>query len=233
MDFIHRCKEKMSKKNEEWVWVEGFKGTDFGMKCRDYVYRMHEQHDMPEGSEITDCVSGFHLCLTIKQVLTYYPLYNGNRYFRVKALVRKSDLDEYDKDYIDSPYMILNLTALSYVQSPIKRDKLVAKSIVFTEELTSDEILTGIGVDTSEWTEEQKDRALVEGVANIESEIEKEKAKKKAESEIEQLVLLGYSTPFAEYIVRNLDKYDVAFAVGSQSDLSMDTKIQIIFKDEM
>ena len=45
---------------EEWIWVTGYKGTDKDMKCRDYQYELGKQHDMPEGTDITMCYSGFH-----------------------------------------------------------------------------------------------------------------------------------------------------------------------------
>lgn len=224
-----------SKKNEEWVWVEGFKGTDFNMMCRNYQYEMNKQHDMPEGAEIIDCESGFHLCLTMKHVDSYYGVGCGNRYFRVKALVRKSDLDEYDMNSRGGGSLFPRFKygpVNGGIMIDDSRNKLAAKSIIFTEELTRDEILTGIGVDTSEWTEEQKDRALIESVLNIESEIRKEKEKKEMAERLEQLVELGYSRPFAKHVIYTLGRFDAAFAAGSQSDLSMDMKCLMILHEE-
>lgn len=81
--------EDKSKGTEEWVWVTGYKGTDKDMKCRDYQYEMNKQHDMPEGSEIDICRSGFHFCDKPEDVFRYYRAERGNRFFEVKALVRR------------------------------------------------------------------------------------------------------------------------------------------------
>ena len=43
-DGIHVEKDE-KKESEEWVWVNGYKGTDKDMKCRDFQYEMHKQID--------------------------------------------------------------------------------------------------------------------------------------------------------------------------------------------
>lgn len=66
---------------EEWIWVESYKGTDKDMKCRDYQYELGVQYDMPEGQTIKECESGFHLCLSLKDVYGYYDISDGHRFF--------------------------------------------------------------------------------------------------------------------------------------------------------
>ena len=50
-------------KKEEWIWVEGYKGTDADMRCRGYQYEFDKQFDIPENEEVEMCKKGFHLCL--------------------------------------------------------------------------------------------------------------------------------------------------------------------------
>lgn len=118
------------EKTEEWIWVEGYKGTDKNMKCRDFQYELGKQFDMPEDEEIEACNSGFHLCRDLADVYSYYDIGNGNRFFKVKALVRKEDYDRMERE--SSIYMF---SLYSRHDS-----KLAAKSIEFISELTPDEI---------------------------------------------------------------------------------------------
>lgn len=193
-------------KLEEWIWVEGYKATDGDMKCRDYQYMLGVQHDMPEGAKIEECESGFHLCLKLEDVFTYYSIGDNHRFFKVKACVRKDDFLAYGKsEKYDSPY--------SWIMST--KNKLAAKSIVFTQELTPDEIL--VNTEAAGWTDEDKKLVLEVGF---------EKAKKIRN--VRDLELFGYSEEFAKYIVYNLKKYDLASALASQPGLSMDTKAIIL-----
>ena len=129
---------------EEWIWVEGYKGTDKDMKCRDFQYTLGAQYDMPE-EDIKECTSGFHLCLKLDDVFSYYDVGKANRFFKVKALVCKSDVDQYGtREY-------------GYYQV-YRRDKLVAKSIIFISELTQDEILKDTDVESLE--QKYKDFAI-------------------------------------------------------------------------
>ena len=89
--------EDEPKPQEEWVWVDGYKGTDKDMKCRDFQYELHKVYDMPEDAEIVECSSGFHLCLEKEHVFRFYDIGKGNRFFKVKALVCRSDYESYGK----------------------------------------------------------------------------------------------------------------------------------------
>lgn len=192
---------------EEWIWVDGYKGTDADMKCMcEYQYVMGKQFDMPEGSTIEDCKSGFHLCLNLDDVFRYKTLGNGNRFFRVHALVRKKDFEEYGGKAV---------FALGY---PPRRNKLAAKSIVFVRELTNDEIFKG--TDAENWSEEDKNKARAMGIQKV-----------KDLRNTEKLVALGYSEAFAKYIVDE-GHFQAAYAAGTQKDLSMDMKVAYIMRNE-
>lgn len=206
------------KPAEEWIWVDGYKATDKDMKCRDYQYTLGEQHDMPDDAEIKECESGFHLCKVLEDVFGYYDIIDGHRFFKVRALVRKSDYErlgcktkEYT-EYLVNPH--------SYFFSGVRYyDKMAARSIIFERELTPDEILCN-RIDVNAWTEDAKRRALIVGI---------DLAYKHRQAD--ELVELGYSQTFALLIINaGYDKYETAKAVASQPDLSMDMKCWMIFK---
>lgn len=234
---VHSPSKEMgnTKKKEEWVWVEGYKGTNSNMQCRDYQFEMYKTHMMPEDVKIKDCEAGFHLCLTLKQVFSYYDVGSGNRFFKVKALVRQADLDEYDKDYIGGNSicsMSIRWYGSGFTTEKAKRDKLAAKDIIFLEELSIDEILAAKSPECVKWSDEYKQLAIDHGTGYVYNLIKEEEDKKRHKKEIKKLVDLGYSRPFATYIV-DKNKFDIAFAVGSQTDLSMDMKVLAILHDDL
>lgn len=132
------------EEKEEWVWIEGYKGTDRFMRCRGYQYELGKRFDMPEDAEIRECESGFHLCSKLDSVLSYYPIADDNRFFRVRALVRKPRYaNKYEPQYI--------------------KEKYAAKSIEFISELTTDEIFDLTGRCRG-WPDEDKVKARSIGV---------------------------------------------------------------------
>jgi hypothetical protein len=151
---------------------------------------------MPDDAEIKECERGFHLCLNLDDVFGYYHIGEGNRFFKVKALVRKKDYDKYGEH---------EWYSLS------KKDKISSKSIVFVSELTRDEILKDTGAE--KLPDKHKDSAIKNGLDN---------AIREYQSDI--LIQDGYSVAFAAAIARR-GLFDRAHAVGSQSDLSMDMKV--------
>ncbi len=233
--------ESASAIEEEWVWVDGYKGTNSEMVCRDQQYEIGKTYVMPEGSEIEACKSGFHLCLGIIEVFKYYSIGHGNRFFKVRALVRKSDLDKMAKpiDRISSDWALESMFVMPSFKSVLDpngglsfvatgtEDKLSAKSIEFVSELTVDEIFEK--TYANKWSKKDKKRALIEGLRNVKQEITARELEKKKKKQEEKLVALGYSRPFAVLIIDE-GKYDKAYAVGTQSDLSMDMKVLTIFR---
>ena len=198
--------ESSKKVEDEWVWIEGYKGTDKNMRCLGYQYEMNTEHKMPDNQNVELCTSGFHLCTNLKDVFNYYNVGDGNRFFKVKALVPKMDNTRRGMFFmIDS--------------------KQTSKSIIFTEELTPDEVLRCLDIDISDWTNEEKRRALETCVKYV---VEVVNARVNAENII-KLTKLGYSETFAAYVVER-DKYDIAYTVGTQEGLSMDMKVFAILK---
>lgn len=199
------------KKPEEWIWIVGYKGTNSDMSCRDLKYELGKRFEMDEDTKIVACASGFHLCLNLRDVFDYYEIGKDHRFFEVKALVRKSDIEDYT-----------TTTRRPYSGKPTKslynfdNRKLVSKAIEFVRECTLDEIFK----DTiaANWPEKYKKLALSSGIPEIEYKVK-----------AEDLLQYGYSLPFAEFITRK-GRYEEAKAIGSQTDLSMDMKAMLIFE---
>lgn len=194
---------------EEWIWIDGFKGTDSDMKCRDYRFRIGETFTVSNEKDVKLCEHGFHLCATLKDVLNYYPIGDNNRFFKVKALVRKED---YDSLYLNCAWLFRE----QYSAPP--KDKIAAKSIIFIEELSVDEVLKNRV--PKDWTDEQKNLAIRIGIEGAKEIVY-----------VEKLVSIGYSETFARYCFKN-DFTDIALTVGSQEGLSMDMKVWAIFNSK-
>ena len=114
---------------DEWIWVEGHKGTDKDIKCKGYQYELGVQHDMPEDEEVQLCSKGFHLCLNLRDVFKFYDVGNGNRFFKIKALVKKTDYETYDSMYCSGVFVAYS------------EPRIVAKSIIFESEVRAKDIL--------------------------------------------------------------------------------------------
>lgn len=72
---------------EEWVWIDGYKVTDFNGNCmNNFHYEVGQQYDMPENEDIELCQNGFHFCTRIVDLATYYRF---GRVFKVKGLILK------------------------------------------------------------------------------------------------------------------------------------------------
>lgn len=206
---IGEVKEATATVEEEWIWVEGYKGTDKDMKCRDYQYELGKRFDMPDDSTIEECLRGFHMCLHLKDVYNYYTIGNGRRFFKVRALVRKKDYDAYG-------------TYIGHLYGCARSDKLAAKSIEFISECSIDEIFESAPGDLygsktySEWTLEEKKLAIdislnegnIEHRANI-------------------LIKMGYSRPLAYYVAGNNKMFDRAIAIAHEN-VNMDIKVLFI-----
>lgn len=200
--------KKSIREKEKWIWVEGYKGTDENMICRDYQFELGKQFDMDcDDDEIVECTNGFHLCKELKQVFNYYKVGDNNRYFKVKALVKKSDYD-----YVPQFYDLRS------------NDKLVAKSIIFEEEVSEVEVLKAVREYGYSYIDEIYDEQLKEcrsiGVDGVVTN-----------HMINVLIQDGYSRVMAEYLIKEEGRhiFKCAHALGSMTDMSMDTKIKLIF----
>ena len=123
--------EEQEEKQEEekWITVEGYKGMDKNMQgYGGFQYELGKTYTVDDPSSVLVCNYGYHLSLSLKDVLNYTVLNNDNRFFKVKAVVREKDYKEYGKLYFNTFRVSEN-------------DKLAAKEITIVEEVSDEEML--------------------------------------------------------------------------------------------
>ena len=128
-------KKKEEKLQEgEWIRVKGYKGMKEDMKAHyDFQYELGKTYTVEDPDSVAICEYGYHFSLNLKDVFRYYDLVNNNRFFKVEALVRKKDYDEYGKTYTTTIFSD-------------RVDKLVAKEITILEEVSTEEMFEEIKI---------------------------------------------------------------------------------------
>ena len=99
---------------QEWIWIDAYKGTDANMVCKGKQYRMNVEDTY--GDKVVLGSKGYHVCTNLMHVFKDYDYNFSNRFFKVKALVKAKDFQ----------YRNPNNTVL------------VAKAIKFVTEITND-----------------------------------------------------------------------------------------------
>lgn len=97
---------------QEWIWVDAYKGTDDNMRCKGHQYQMNVEESYP--GTVNLGTKGYHVATDLKHCFKTYDYNFQNRFFKVRALVRATDYQ----------YRNPNNTVL------------VAKAIKFVEEIT-------------------------------------------------------------------------------------------------
>ena len=200
------------KEEEEWVWVEGYKGLDHNMMgYGGFQYELSTIYSMPK-NEVSLCSSGYHLCLNLCDVFEYYNVCNGNRFFKVKALVNKKDLDKY--------HSFGKVRLRGYSLNIV--NKLAACELIFLEEVDKQTI-----IDTYyEYCEE--DFKLPAEYNDI--IIQKNYPDARKDFIKNQLESFGFCSTLSLIISKDLRLAERALTIGGQQDLSMDMKVWYIFK---
>ena len=210
--------ELLDKPEEEYIWVKGFKGTDKDMRCQDYQYELGKQFDLDADIEPVVCSKGFHFCKKLKSVFWHYKIGDGNRFFEVEALVKKSDIEPKKSDNVRAGF---DPWSKMYRSFDLYEDKYSAKSIRFIRELNVDEVFKSVtDSEVLGWTEEQKKRAMATSIQTVRKEFR-----------VDELIKAGYSPTFAKYISVEEGRYRTAIAMASLPDVSMDIKVMAIFMD--
>lgn len=203
---------KPRNKEDQWIWVEGYKGTNADMTCRDHKFELGVQYDIPEDEEIVECERGYHLCLKLEDVFGYYNIIGNNRFFKVKALVRQSDVDMYGKYKTDGWYTSGRI------------DKLAARSIILESEVSKEELYSAMRTYDCRYkplSDHHLEIAIKSGIDHAVSIYR-----------INTLIADGYSRAFAEYISYNDDRFECAHALASLEGLSMDVKVMQIMRED-
>ena len=97
---------------QEWIWIDAYKGTDDNMRCKGKQYRMNVEDNY--SGKIALGSKGYHVCTDLKHCFKTYDYNFSNRFFKVKALVKASE----------------------YQHRNPNNTTLVAKAIKFVEEIT-------------------------------------------------------------------------------------------------
>lgn len=173
---------------EEWIEVEGYKGMDKDMKGHyNFQYEIGKTYVIEDPSSVKACEYGYHFSLNLKDVFDYYKLSNNNRFFKVKALVRKSDYEDYGK--VESGYIFVTTV-----------NKLAAKQITILKELSDEEMCKEIKsiykdtmIDKLKVTDmpEVYDKGIMQTLAN------------KCSRELQDK--MNFSEPFVHLLTKNLD----------------------------
>ena len=178
------------QEQEEWVYVEGIKGMTKDMKGYDnFQFEVGKTYIKDGLIEI--CKNGFHLSLNLEDVLNHYGLCRGNRFFKVRALVRKKDLDEYGT--------ITEVDNFFYGKQKIIKNKLVSKEIEILEELSDEELF-----EEYKKMESEKSR-WIEGIDDFKY-CRKHGENKLAEAKLNvKLMVLGVNELLVKILTKDFD----------------------------
>ena len=97
---------------QDWIWVDAYKGTDANMMCKGKQYVMDVEDTY--GDKVVLGSKGYHVCTDLKHCFKTYDYNFSNRFFKVKALVKRTEYN---------------------FRNP-NNTTLVAKAIKFVEEIT-------------------------------------------------------------------------------------------------
>lgn len=205
---------EVTEPQENWIWVEGYKGIDKDMKAYGgFQYELGKQYDHEGKIEI--CVKGFHFCRDLKDVFAYYDIGNSNRFFKVKALVKETDYEKYG-EYIEfsSPWGIVVTVNGQQI------NKLVAKSIILEEEISKTDIIMAyyqFDQSCENLPEEYWDTMIRNGYPAAYEDWQ-----------VDILTKAGYSPVFARCVCQDR-KTEKALAIADQEGVSMDMKVWYIY----
>ena len=199
--------EESDEKLEKWIEVEGYKGMDKDMKGHyNFQYEIGKTYVIEDPSSVKACEYGYHFSLNLNDVFDYYKLSNNNRFFKVKALVRKSDYEEYGK--VESGYIFVTTV-----------NKLAAKQITILKELSDEEMCKEIKsiykdrmIDKLKVTDmpEVYDKGIMQTLAN------------KCSRELQDK--MNFSESFVYLLTKNLDSKESLDLLSSALLLSDEMK---------
>lgn len=190
---------------ETWVWIEGYKATDKDMKCRGYQFELGKM--FTHEGELVGCKSGFHFCPELGDCFRYYQIGDGNRYFKVRALINIHQTYEVQQ-------LFCGLTSRFMTDS----DKRVAKQIEFLEEISRDDLIKCLFAGSYQtMTEKFKDNIIQYGYQRA--------------LRIEAIDKVKETNIYSSEIITIIDKFDtleLAYALAKEN-ITQDTRLMILF----
>lgn len=189
------------------IWVDGFKGTDKNMKCRDFQYELGKEFTYDGKLDL--CSSGFHACSDLNNVFDYYKLDGENRFFRIKAFVPEN----YNENFNKTIWNGSNLYTMD--------TKFVASKIKFISECTYDDFKNYISWKYPMIENEEECKHLKNyGIFSMNKFIKK-------------MINFGYSESFAMIISNESNDYRYILnyvQAFEDEDISKDLRIYMLIK---
>lgn len=218
--------EQKEQDQDEWVWIDGYKGTDSDMKCYDeFQFELNKKYVFDGDIEL--CKRGFHFCKNLKDVFNYYGLRNidkPNRYFKVKALVSTKQMKAQKEEY-KRKLEEYNSYSFPFTRFRPTNDKFVAKEIILTEEVSFEELLPYISKDY-DYVATEEDWNLVRKIGHEQY---------RRNYFINNMDGLGFGETFSNILYDDLDnsslKSTVKFAKAlKEENVSKDMAVYLLLK---
>lgn len=92
----------------DWIWVDAYKATDENMCCKGKQYHMNVENTY-DGNVVLGS-KGYHVCTVLEDCFHEYPYAYNRRYFKVKALVKRTDYQ-----YINPNNTVLVSKAIKFI----------------------------------------------------------------------------------------------------------------------
>jgi hypothetical protein len=108
----------MASKRGKAETVTAWKGTDKNLQCLGFQFEVGKTYTH-EGS-VAACSSGFHACRNPMDVWSYYPLGDGNRFFRVQLSGKTSEHDGDTKIAAETIYVETEVTLGEMIKAGVK-----------------------------------------------------------------------------------------------------------------
>lgn len=217
------------KIEEEWIWVEGYKGFYYSNNVlygyNNYEYTVGETYDIGNDEELKIYGNGFHFCKNLSDVFSFYgllrqskndicyivnPLYYDTKFCHVKALVKKSDWENKSEKYVSK-----SIELIKEVSNEELWGSLGGKNPTIYIQLVGDEKISF--EDFCKIKKDGYDRFIANYLVEYYS------------NKKHELISLGYSEIFAELLIKNYkSRIELAIALGNEN-ISNDLRVYTIF----
>ena len=135
---------------DEWIEIIDYKGMDENMRCRDgFQYKLGGTYIITEPSTVEVCKNGYHLCKLPEETFFYYNDFLRNRYFKVRAIVRKKDLDEYDGKIAAKEIEILEELTTEKIYESISQSRYINDNSISLEDFIRFRFMTNEEIETT------------------------------------------------------------------------------------
>lgn len=115
-----------------YAYIEGYKGVTANLTAQgDFQYSVGEIYTFDK--PIVVCHSGFHFCRSLSSVFSFYPIGDGNRFFKIQAIAP------------------IEQNQFSFPNPFRDNDKIAAKTIRLVEEVSNEEVFAESDLPQEYW----------------------------------------------------------------------------------